>query len=215
MRGKWSHFVLLVMVLTTGFALGHYRHGAASKSARRILFYRDPMHPSYRSDKPGTAPDCGMDLVPVYADEGAISVLSDKEAAAGETRIDASAQQLYGIRLAKAERDQGKGVIQVFARVVADETLIYHVNFGTEGYVKETHGDAVGTYVTRNQHLAVVYSPDFLAAAGGYLAAHERNAIAPNRTDRQYCLECFSRVSKCTSEGRQVAESGNERHSNR
>jgi Cu(I)/Ag(I) efflux system membrane fusion protein len=33
-----------------------------------ILYYVDPMHPAYRSDKPGIAPDCGMELVPVYAD---------------------------------------------------------------------------------------------------------------------------------------------------
>ena len=26
------------------------------------------MHPAYKSDKPGIAPDCGMKLVPVYAD---------------------------------------------------------------------------------------------------------------------------------------------------
>ena len=36
---------------------------------RKILFWYDPMHPSYKSDKPGTAPDCGMDLVPKYADD--------------------------------------------------------------------------------------------------------------------------------------------------
>jgi hypothetical protein len=29
------------------------------------LYYVDPMHPAYHSDKPGKAPDCGMDLVPV------------------------------------------------------------------------------------------------------------------------------------------------------
>jgi membrane fusion protein, copper/silver efflux system len=28
------------------------------------------MHPAYKSDKPGTAPDCGMKLEPVYADGG-------------------------------------------------------------------------------------------------------------------------------------------------
>ena len=28
------------------------------------------MHPSYTSDKPGIAPDCGMALEPVYADDG-------------------------------------------------------------------------------------------------------------------------------------------------
>ena len=35
----------------------------------KILYYQDPMHPWYRSDKPGIAPDCGMKLVPVYASQ--------------------------------------------------------------------------------------------------------------------------------------------------
>ena len=37
----------------------------------KILFYQDPMHPWYHSDKPGIAPDCGMKLVPIYASEAA------------------------------------------------------------------------------------------------------------------------------------------------
>ena len=37
--------------------------------ARKILFWYDPMHPAYRTDKPGIAPDCGMQLVPKYADD--------------------------------------------------------------------------------------------------------------------------------------------------
>lgn len=36
---------------------------------KKILYYKDPMHPWYTSDKPGKAPDCGMDLVPVYEGE--------------------------------------------------------------------------------------------------------------------------------------------------
>lgn len=50
---------------------------AASPSTSRekkILYWVDPMHPAYKSDKPGTAPDCGMDLVPVY-DESAGAAL--------------------------------------------------------------------------------------------------------------------------------------------
>src|SRR5258708_450598 len=35
--------------------------------ARQVLYYVDPMHPAYRSERPGKAPDCGMDLEPVYA----------------------------------------------------------------------------------------------------------------------------------------------------
>lgn len=34
----------------------------------KVLYWYDPMHPTYKADKPGKAPDCGMDLVPKYAD---------------------------------------------------------------------------------------------------------------------------------------------------
>lgn len=36
---------------------------------RTIRYWYDPMHPQYRSDKPGKAPDCGMDLVPQYSEQ--------------------------------------------------------------------------------------------------------------------------------------------------
>ena len=45
-------------------------HTQMPSSERKILYWYDPMHPAYRSDQPGKAPDCGMDLVPKYSDEG-------------------------------------------------------------------------------------------------------------------------------------------------
>jgi membrane fusion protein, copper/silver efflux system len=39
------------------------------KAERKILYWYDPMHPQYTSDQPGKAPDCGMDLVPKYAEQ--------------------------------------------------------------------------------------------------------------------------------------------------
>ncbi|MDR3413529.1 MAG: efflux RND transporter periplasmic adaptor subunit, partial [Formivibrio sp.] len=170
----------MVAGLIAGLALGNFRHGSKTNAARRILYYQDPMHPSYRSDKAGIAPDCGMELVPVYAEDVGKAIAADGRPAPGMVAIDATVQQLYGIRLAKAKVDQGQGSIQVFAHVEADETRIYRVTVGTEGYVKETHDDAVGNHVAMNQHLATIYSPDFLAVAGGYLAANERSPGSAN-----------------------------------
>src|SRR5512141_1524857 len=65
--------VLLGIVAAVSFLVGtRYNHGAAAKvesaTGRKVLYYVDPMHPAYKSDKPGIAPDCGMQLEPVYAD---------------------------------------------------------------------------------------------------------------------------------------------------
>ena len=42
---------------------------ATASAGRKILYYQSAMHPWIKSDKPGKCPICGMDLVPIYADE--------------------------------------------------------------------------------------------------------------------------------------------------
>lgn len=66
----------LLLLVALGMILGasvgiscREKAGSRDASGRRILYYVDTMHPQYKSDKPGTAPDCGMPLSPVYADE--------------------------------------------------------------------------------------------------------------------------------------------------
>ena len=65
----------LVLCLGVGFLAGGAWWGRGTTDpkpgagGRRILYYHDPMHPAYKSDKPGIAPDCGMQLEPVYAGE--------------------------------------------------------------------------------------------------------------------------------------------------
>jgi membrane fusion protein, copper/silver efflux system len=79
-HGVRNSLFIILLIITLGEAAYIFREqlkgsvkpesqtGAAT-SERKILYWQDPMHPQYTSDKPGTAPDCGMDLVPVYADE--------------------------------------------------------------------------------------------------------------------------------------------------
>lgn len=43
----------------------------AGEDSRKVLYWTDPMVPGYRSDKPGKSPFMDMELVPIYADDGA------------------------------------------------------------------------------------------------------------------------------------------------
>jgi membrane fusion protein, copper/silver efflux system len=70
---KLARFVLILLaiglIFVFGFGYGRwYSTRPAPKAGRKILYYVDAMHPWYKSDKPGIAPDCGMKLEPVYAD---------------------------------------------------------------------------------------------------------------------------------------------------
>lgn len=131
------------------------------------------MHPAYHSDKPGKAPDCGMDLVAVYADGVGKSLVGSEDSSNGLT-IDPSAQKIYGIQLSAVENGSGTRMIHAFGKVAADETRVYKVSIGADGYVKTTENDAVGNFVKKDQKLAIIYSPDFLPLEGGFLSANER-----------------------------------------
>ena len=52
---------------------------APAKAQRRLLYWVDPMHPAYKSDKPGIAPDCGMKLEPVYEDAARARPMSARQ----------------------------------------------------------------------------------------------------------------------------------------
>lgn len=175
---KAIYGILLLSALVFALVLRqHHNRVQASSTARRVLYYVDPMHPSYKSDKPGVAPDCGMQLVPVYADEGAPVAASGEPAPAtpGAVSIDPERQQLVGISVVMVEKASATRALRIPGRVTADETRVYRINAGVDGLVKETYEAGVGSQVKKDQRLASVYSPDFLAPAGGYLTATERS----------------------------------------
>jgi membrane fusion protein, copper/silver efflux system len=150
----------------------HSVHARAGTDGRRVLYYVDPMHPAYKSDRPGIAPDCGMKLEPVYADGGEPAT-GVAELPAGAVRINAEQQQLIGVRVDQVERTSGPRTVRLLGRVAADETRVYRVNAGVDGFVRETCDDAVGTEVKKGQKLADFYAPDVLTLAAGFISAEE------------------------------------------
>ena len=180
MKQKVLFTLAFCATLLLGFGLGRFR-APATASSRQPLYYVDPMHPAYKSDKPGTAPDCGMQLVPVYAEDLNKAPSARTGSDGVRVSVDPATQQRYGIRVTNVERSSGSRTVRVLGRVAADETRIFRVNVGTDGYIKSTQDDAVGNRVKKDQRLAVIYSPEFLTLIGGYLSANERTQAGTNR----------------------------------
>ncbi len=67
--------IVVVIISAAAFGAGYLispgskGDGGGGNGEREVLYYVDPMNPSFRSPEPGTAP-CGMALEPVYADGG-------------------------------------------------------------------------------------------------------------------------------------------------
>ena len=168
---RMSLAIAVVVAIAASYALD--RHHAYSqkggKRGRHVVYYVDPMHPAYKSDKPGIAPDCGMQLEPVYAEDVRNVPLASPLAQlpAGAVSIDGATQRLLGIRLAPVESGSATRTIRVVGRVLPEDTRVYRVNSGAEGFIRETYNDSVGVQVQKDQKLATYYGPEFLAVASG------------------------------------------------
>jgi len=151
---------------STGAAGQGAATGSASKPGeRKILYWYDPMHPAYKSNKPGTAPDCGMDLVPKYADDGG------QDMAAGTVNIAAGKQQVMGVRTATVEQKPVVRDIRATAQIVPDERRIAHIHVKVPGFVEKVYVDFVGQLVRKGQPVFTLYSPDMVATQEEYLIA--------------------------------------------
>jgi multidrug efflux pump subunit AcrA (membrane-fusion protein)/YHS domain-containing protein len=130
----------------------------AAAGARRILYYHDPMHPAYKSDKPGIAPDCGMQLEPVYSDqEGAADGAMTPP---GTVRVSAEKQQLIGVRVEEVRKSDRDETLRALGRVTADEARLYKVIAPAEGLIREVSGATTGSMVKKDDVLASYFTAD-------------------------------------------------------
>ena len=152
---------------------GESAHAARSDAAtaasgqRKILYYQDPMHPWYKSDKPGIAPDCGTKLVPVYADEGA----GVESAPPGSVRISPTQQQLIGVTTATAAYRSVDRTIRTVGQAAIDETRVASVHTRVSGWVQKVFVNYTLEHVHQGEPLFTIYSPDLLATEEEYLLA--------------------------------------------
>ena len=154
---------------------GHDRHNLSAPSLpggmatedRKVLFWYDPMHPAYKSDKPGIAPDCGVQLVPKYATEDS----TGEPMIPGAVMISPEKQQLMGVRTTTVQRETLFRTIRTTGQVAADETRIAHVHVKVSGWIDRVYVDFVGQLVKKGQPLFTLYSPDLVATQEEYLIA--------------------------------------------
>jgi len=192
---QWSKIItvlLIALVLTfiTLLATHHlplpgHANSAATKGSQkldphRVLNWYDPMHPSYTADKPGIAPDCGMELVPKYADEA-----TENKTVAGTVTLSDDKQAMAGVRTSVVTRQSVQRMVHTSAVIVPDESRIAHVHVKFNGVVEQVFANTTGTYVHKGQPLFTVYSADLLAAEEEYLLAKRSQATLSRSSVQQ------------------------------
>lgn len=170
-----SLLLLLTVLLAAAFFAGRFAHrpgGTVSgPGGRNVLYYVDPMNPSFRSPAPGTAP-CGMPLEPVFAGDqtpGGAAGAAPPEAVV----VRADRLQLIGVSREQVRPSTLRTTLRLVGTVAADETRLFWVTSATSGRVREMGTATTGSLVAKGEVLGAYYTSELLVPQQNFLRMHE------------------------------------------
>lgn len=186
-----NKMIVCVLVLSAAIVLlpggcgksgsGHRDRGAGIE--KKAAQYHCPMHPAVVSDKPGDCPVCGMRLVLISGKPGKDSMGTemtplDAESSAVKTppglaavSIAPEERQRMGLTFGKAAKRPLVRRVRTSARILVDETRLYHVHVKVEGWVEKLFVATTGQAVKKDEPLLTIYSPELVSAQHEYLTA--------------------------------------------
>lgn len=167
-------FVLLGVIAGAGVAWWLIPETAMSNVAETAssgpadpLYWVAPMDPNFRRDAPGKSP-MGMDLVPVYADDGST------DDAAGTVRISPNVVNNLGVRTDRVIQGRLPNNITTVGYVQYNEDEMEHVHPRVEGWIEALYVKAEGEPVEKGKALYTLYSPTLVNAQEELLLALNR-----------------------------------------
>lgn len=133
--------------------------------------YTCPMHPQIISDKPGSCPICGMDLVPVTQKKNEQSH-KDHDMMQGYASISLSENQanMLGITYETVGVEEIIKELFTSAIITANEEKTYKVSLRISGWVEKLYINKTGQYISKGATLLSLYSPELYAAVNEYIS---------------------------------------------
>ncbi len=188
---KTTKVLMAVIVITTIFvgcgkssndtgAKGDSTAAASNKGERKVLYWYDPMSPTIHFDHPGKSPTMDMDLVPKYdgEDEDNPNII----------KVDPAMVQNIGVVTAPVEHRKLTRTINTYGVVAPDERSISDINTRVGGWIEQLYFDYTGMDVRKGQPMAVIYSPDLIAAEQEFLQMVSFSQVGGDSASRSRSL---------------------------
>lgn len=152
-----------------GTSISTQKTANQAQSAQDI--YYCPMHPDYRSNKPGTCPICNMDLVKREPEAHEHGGAPATPGPARTVFISPQKQQLIGVQVSTVEQEPLTRTVITVGQLTYDETRMARVQARVEGWIEQVYVDFTGKWVKKGQPLLSVYSPELLSTQRELLIA--------------------------------------------
>lgn len=198
LSNRWI-LVTAMVAASTGWLIGCGKTPvpkAPDQGGKKILYWVDPMHPAYQSDKPGKAPDCGMDLVPVYEKEETPETPSAPGPAEPGPLVELTPEAVSaaGVATVKVTLASLYREIRAVGTLGTDETRIIHIAARVAGRLDRLYLNFTGQPVRLGAPIYAIYSPDLVSSGREYSLALDNLARARTGGDAGYIESAESLV---------------------
>lgn len=173
MKANFKSIIIAIIILVIGIFLGWVFFGNSQTqpivehehvAGDTKIIWTCSMHPQIRQHDPGDCPICGMDLVPLEAEEGEI----DPESIS----MSPTAMQLANVSTAIVGKMRPTKTISLNGKVHEDERLVSSQSSHIEGRIESLSVNFTGEYVTAGQPIAYIYSPELTTTQRELLQAY-------------------------------------------
>lgn len=186
--------MLLLLCVAAGIALlgfaqrvgwisagGSHAGGSGGGAVAAAVDYICPMMCTPPQKEPGRCPVCAMELVPASTGGG------------GDERsifVDAASRRVAHIQTASVKSRPLTHDIHTVGRLTYDEGTLRTIAAWVPGRLERLYADYTGVVVTKNDHLALVYSPDLYSGQVELLVAkNARQSGSSNNRSRLTLLD--------------------------
>jgi len=152
---------MLAIALLTGCSAGR----------KDDVKYHCPMHPTVVSDKPGSCPICGMDLVPIEKPAEKPAVPTGTIPGRAAVSITPEKARLMNVKYGVVEKKNLSRDIMTSAIIVPSEQRVSRITTKVEGWVEKLFVGVSGQFVKNGDPLLSIYSPDLVATEQEFLSA--------------------------------------------
>ncbi len=169
-----AYSILLLLVIAGAFLAGSWysQRGAVKPNpgAREIVQHMDSTRSVQTPAAPAMAPASGTPPGPVHVHGGPANPGGGSATmSAGTVKISPAQQQLIGVRVSPVEKSAATHTLRLFGRVAPDETRIYRLYAGVDGFIRQVSTVTTGSQVEKDQWLATFSAPESRSPIQAYL----------------------------------------------
>lgn len=181
MKTNLKSIIIAVILLAMGIFLGWAFFGSSQTQptvahehvagADTETIWTCSMHPQIKQHEPGDCPICGMDLVPLEAEQGEIDPLA--------ISMSPTAMQLANVSTAIVGTTLPIKTVYLNGKVHEDERLVSSQSSHIEGRIESLRVNYTGEYVNAGQPIASIYSPQLVTAQEELFQAYRIRETQP------------------------------------